>query len=205
MLSFDVILFDVGGVLLTNGWDRRERGEVLDHFGLDRNVFEARHREAYRAWERGVVPVETYLNATVFHEPRSFTQEEFFRAICASSQLLPHGAMGILHELSASHRYMLGALNNEPRETHQYRFREFDLRKHFQVSFTSSYLHLRKPDLSFFKKALDLLCCPAERILFLDDRQENTHAASGVGMHAIHFENASQLRGELVELGVLES
>jgi len=108
--------------------------------------------------------------------------------------LLPHGAMGILHELSASHRYMLGALNNEPRETHQYRFREFDLRKHFQVSFTSSYLHLRKPDLSFFKKALDLLCCPAERILFLDDRQENTHAASGVGMHAIHFENASQLR-----------
>lgn len=204
MLPFDVILFDVGGVLLTNGWDRRERGDVLDHFGLDRSVFEARHREAYRAWERGVVPVEAYLTSTVFHEPRPFTPDDFFQAICASSKLLPHGAMGILAELSASHRYMLGAFNNEPRETHTYRFREFALKKYFLVSFTSCYLHLRKPDVAFYKKALDLLCRPAERILFIDDRIENTLAAKEVGMHALHFESDSRLRLDLQVLGVLD-
>jgi putative hydrolase of the HAD superfamily len=203
MLPFDVILFDVGGVLLTNGWDRRERGAVLDRFGLDREVFEARHREAYRAWERGVVPVETYLNSTVIHEPRNFTPEAFFQAICASSELLPHGALGILQELAASHRYMLGTLNNEPRETQAYRFRQFGLEQYFSITLTSCFLHLRKPDVSFFKKALDLLCCPPERILFIDDRKENTTAAAHVGMKALQFENADQLRRELDVLGVL--
>ena len=29
MFPFDVILFDVGGVLLTDGWDHCERGTVL--------------------------------------------------------------------------------------------------------------------------------------------------------------------------------
>jgi len=43
MFPFDVILFDVGGVLLTNGWDHRERARVLDKFHLDRAAFEERH------------------------------------------------------------------------------------------------------------------------------------------------------------------
>ena len=29
MLPFDVILFDVGGVLLTNGWDHDERAAAM--------------------------------------------------------------------------------------------------------------------------------------------------------------------------------
>ena len=46
MFPFDVILFDVGGVLLTNGWDHRERALVVDQFQLDRAEFERRHPEA---------------------------------------------------------------------------------------------------------------------------------------------------------------
>ena len=204
MLPVDVILFDVGGVLLTNGWDRRERGEVLDRFGLDREIFEARHREAYRSWERGIVPVETYLDSTVFHESRSFTRQDFFQAVCSGSQLLPQGAIGILQELSASPRYMLGAFNNEPRETQEHRFRQFELSRYFQVTLTSCYLHLRKPDLSFYRKVLDLLGRPVERILFIDDRKENVRTALEVGMKALQFENAEQLRLDLKTMGVLE-
>ena len=37
MFPFDVILFDIGGVLLTNGWDHRERAVVLEQFQLDRD------------------------------------------------------------------------------------------------------------------------------------------------------------------------
>ena len=51
MFPFDVILFDVGGVLLTNGWDQRERAAVLENFGLDLAAFEARSRTVYDAWE----------------------------------------------------------------------------------------------------------------------------------------------------------
>ena len=52
MLPFDVILFDVGGVLLTNGWDHDERAAAAAKFGLDSQELEARNAKVYAAWER---------------------------------------------------------------------------------------------------------------------------------------------------------
>lgn len=205
---FDVILFDVGGVLLTNGWDTGERALAIEHFDLDEAGFEARHREAYPAWERGAVAVETYLDATVFNEPRSFSRDEFFAFMVAQSQVLPGGALGTLKELAASNqcrlgRCMLGALNNEARETNEYRFKTFGLRNYFQVALSSCYLGLRKPDLGIYEKALDILGRPAERILFIDDRAENVAAAVEAGMRGIHFAGEEGLRREMAGLGVL--
>ncbi|MDR3726725.1 MAG: HAD-IA family hydrolase [Terracidiphilus sp.] len=203
MFPFDVILFDVGGVLLTNGWDRGERAQVLEKFGVDGAAFEARHVEPYRAWERGDLSVEAYLDATVFCEPRNFSRDEFFAAMCANSKPLPNGALGILGELAASDKYMLGALNNEARETNEYRFRQFGLREYFRVALTSCYLGQRKPEPVMFQRALDILGRPAERILFIDDREDNAAAATDIGMKAIHFQGADALRSELEMLGVL--
>ncbi len=203
MFPFDVILFDVGGVLLTNGWDTRERGEVLERFHLDCAAFESRHREPYRAWERGAMTATSYLDATVFYEPRSFSREEFFAAICGQSKLLPQGALGTLRELAASNQYLLGALNNEARETNEYRFTTFGLRNCFRVALTSCYLGLRKPDAAIYARALEILGRPAERILFIDDREENTTAARQAGMRAIQFRGDDALRYELKGLGVL--
>jgi putative hydrolase of the HAD superfamily len=198
-----VILFDVGGVLLTNGWDASERAVVLDRFGLERAEFEARHTVIYRSWEIGAIPLQTYLDATVFYEPRSFTRDEFFASICAGSKLLTDGAMGILEELTASDKCMLGALNNEARETNEYRFTYFGLRVCFQVSLSSCYLGLRKPEAAIYQRTLEILGRPAERVLFIDDRAENVAGAVTAGMRAIRFEGAKALRRELKTLGVI--
>jgi len=204
MFPFDAILFDVGGVLLTNGWDHRERALVLERFGLDRAGFESRHPEPYAAWERGAITVKAYLDATVFYEPREFSQEEFFAAMCAQSLVLPDGALGIVAELAASDKCLLGALNNEARETNEYRFVHFGLRPAFQVALSSCYLGLRKPDPAMYLTALDILGRPAERVLFIDDREGNVAGAVAAGMQAIHFTGADALRGDLERLGVIE-
>ena len=203
MYPFDVILFDVGGVLLTNGWDHDERVLVTEGFDLDYEAFDARHREPYLAWEVGAITAEAYLKATVFYEPRSFTSAEFLAAICARSQLLPDGAFGILQELSASDKCLLGALNNEARETNEYRFSHFGLRKYLRVSLSSCYLGLRKPDLVIYQRALEILGRPAERILLIDDRADNVAVAEDAGMKAIHFVGAGALRRELESFGAL--
>ncbi len=202
IFPFDVILFDVGGVLLTNGWDAGERAVVLERFGLDRAAFEARHALSYRAWETGAISMQTYLDATVFHEPRGFTHEDFFAAICAGSKLLPDGAMGILEELSLSDNCMVGALNNEARETNDFRFDHFGLRTFFKVALSSCYLGLRKPDAAIYQRALEILDRPPERILFIDDRAENVAGAAAAGIKAILFSGAGRLRQELDKLGV---
>lgn len=203
MFPFDVILFDVGGVLLTNGWDHCERAHVLESFHVDVAEFEARHPKSYSAWEIGAISVQSYLDATIFYEPRSFSQDEFFAAICSQSKILPDGALGILGELAASNQCLLGALNNEARETNDYRFDRFGLRHLLKVALSSCYLGLRKPDAVIYKTALDILGRSAERILFIDDRAGNVTAAQDQGMKAIQFEGAEALRRELVRLEVL--
>jgi len=203
MFPFDVILFDVGGVLLTNGWDHRERATVIKQFGLDLAEFEARNQKTYDAWERDAIPVKAYLDATVFYEPRSFSQKEFFDAICAQSVELPDGASGVLKEVASTCNCLVGALNNEARETNDYRFEKFGLRDVFDVALSSCYVGLRKPEAAIYKRALDILGRPAERVLFIDDRAENVAGATGVGMKGIVFRGADALRAELAGLGVL--
>jgi putative hydrolase of the HAD superfamily len=203
MFPFDVILFDVGGVLLTNGWDHRERAIVLEQFHVDRAAFEARHTAPNDAWERDAITVKEYLDTTVFYEPRNFSHEEFLEAIRAQSQLLPHGAMGVLSELAKSDKCMLGVLNNEARATNDYRFEQFGIRQYLQVAFSSCYVGLRKPGTAIYLRALDILGKRAERVLFIDDRQENAAAAEAVGMKAIRFTNADVLRDELGKIAVL--
>ena len=205
MFPFDVILFDVGGVLLTNGWDHRERAMAMERFQLDPAAFEARHKTVYDAWDRGAISGKDYLNATVFNEPRSFSRGEFFSYMLGLSQPLEDGALGILKEVAASNKCLVGALNNEARETNEYRFRTFGLREYFKVALTSSYLGLRKPEPAIYHRALDILGRPPERILFIDDREENVDGALKAGMKPILFRGAAALRQELMDMGVLES
>ncbi len=203
MFPFDVILFDVGGVLLTNGWDSRERSAAMGRFHLDLADFETRHPVPYDAWERGAISIGTYLDETVFYEPRSFSRDEFFAFMLAQSKPQPDGALEILEELSASNKCVLGALNNEARETNEYRFEHFGLRRYLRIALSSCYLGLRKPEAAIYGRALDILGGPVERILFIDDRAENVAGAEAAGIKAIRFESADGLRRELASLGVL--
>ena len=203
MFPFDVILFDVGGVLLTNGWDHQERASVVEQFQLDGAALEAHHAKAFEAWERGEISLEEYLDAVVFYEPRSFTREDFFAAMCAQSKVLGDGALCILQELAASDKCMIGALNNEARETNEFRFANFRLREHLKLAFTSCYMGIRKPDAIIYRRVLGILGTPAERLLFIDDRLENVAGAAAVGMKAIRFTGADALRRDLQVLEVL--
>ena len=201
--SFDVVLFDVGGVLLTNGWDHRERAAAVAEFHLDAREFEARHAEVMAPWERGEIDRNRYLDAVLFYKPRSFTRDEFFEFILTQSQELKDGALEILKELCASKRYMLGALNNEARETNDYRFSKWELRRYFRVALSSCYVGLRKPEPAMYQRALDILGSASERTLFIDDREENVAGAVAAGMKAVRFVGREKLRQELNALGVL--
>jgi putative hydrolase of the HAD superfamily len=203
MLPFDVILFDVGGVLLTNGWDHAERAAATEKFSLDGASFEARHATVVDAWEKGEIGWEAYADVAVFNDPRPFSREEFFAFILAQSKVLPNGALGILEELTALSDCRVGCLNNEARETNDYRFATFGLRRFFKVAFSSCYVGLRKPGVEIYRRAIDILGVTPERILFIDDRQENVDGAAQAGMRGIRFDGEQQLRDMLKELRAL--
>jgi len=198
----EVVLFDVGGVLLTNGWDHLERAVVLDQFHLDRAAFETRHPDPYDALERDTITMLDYLNATIFYQPRSFTPDDFIAAMKLQSKPIPSNALGVLGEVAASDTWLVGLLNNESRLLHEYRMEKYGIEKHLDIQLSSCYLGLRKPDADIYRRALDILGRPADRVLFIDDRANNTAAARAAGMHAIQFLGEEQLRHDLKQIGI---
>ena len=202
MNGVSTILWDIGGVLLTNAWDRRERDAVLARFGIDRADFELRHAEVAEPWERDEVSADEYLHRTIFFEPRSFSQSEFLDAMRTESVLLSDSALGIVAQLAASEQYELATVNNESRVMNEYRLKKFGLSKYFTAFFTSCYLGVRKPDRRIYQIALDVLQRDPEDAVFIDDRPENVDAAASLGLHGIRYQSSAQLAEELARLGI---
>src|SRR5216684_285422 len=136
MGNIAALFWDLGGVVLSNGWDKPARAEAARRFSLDPVDFEERHRHAEDEFETGQITLETYLDRTVFFRERAFTKEQFKEFIFAQSQENKDTRI-ILDELTVTHRYFLAALNNESEELNVYRIRKFDLTRNFTAFFTS--------------------------------------------------------------------
>ena len=202
MSGISTILWDVGGVLLTNAWDQQQRDGVLSRFHVDHSDFNRRHAEVFDAWERDQIGVDEYLRHTLFYEPRAFTQAEFFEAMRAETRLLADSAIGILRQIAASESYVLATVNNESRAMNEFRLTQFRLIDLFDGFFSSCYLGIRKPDRKIYQVALDVLQRDPEDCIFIDDRAENVAAASSLGIHGIQYEGSRQLTDALGRLGV---
>ena len=202
MSEIRAIYCDVGGVLLTNGWDHNIRRRVIELFGLDLAAFEARHEEPNDQWEKGKITIDEYLTRTVFYEPRKFTREAFCRAMKDESLVLYPENIHLISELRLSGRYTVAMLNNESAELNEYRIQQFKLQECFDCYFSSCYLGLRKPDAEIYRLALKMLQRAPQESVFIDDRPENVAGAVSAGMRGIHFVSPGQLRSELENLNI---
>jgi putative hydrolase of the HAD superfamily len=201
MPEVTALFWDVGGVILSNGWDRAARSAAAKKFGLDWEEFQDRHELASPAFETGQITLETYLQRTVFYRKRTFTRDEFVDFIFAQSSELPD-SRAVIDEVSKTGKYLLATINNEPRELNEYRIHRFNLRREFKGFFSSCYLGVRKPDEGIYKLALEVTQRRPEECLFIDDRELNLECARQMNMTTIHFQNAAQLRRDLAANGV---
>jgi FMN phosphatase YigB (HAD superfamily) len=196
------IFWDIGGVLLTNGWDAKQRAEVLPRLGVNVAEYEARHEAANFYWERGLSTARHFFQQTVFYEPRPFTFEDLWSQVCAESKVLHSECFDILESLATARQYKLATLNNESRELNSYRLNNFRLRPYFDYFICSGYVHEMKPNPDIYRAAIEISGHLPETALFIDDKLENCEAAVSLDMQAIRFESPSQLRHELIQLGI---
>ena len=201
MAKISAIFWDVGGVLLSNAWDHKERGEAVARFGLDPNDFEQRHASIVADFETGKLSLEQYLDRTVFYRDRPFTREVFRDFMFSRSQPKPEPLLQA-RELAASNQYLMSTINNESAELNQFRIRKFALNEIFDVFISSCFVGLRKPSPEIYRLALNLTQRNPDECCFIDDRPENLEPASRAGMHCIQMKDAENLRNELKALGV---
>lgn len=200
-MPLTTIFFDIGGVLLTDGWGHDSRRAAAERFGLDWDEYTDRHEKVAHAIETNRMALDYYLDRAIFYRPRPFTREEFRDFIFAQSQPKP-GAIEIASHLAASGKYFMATLNNEILELNVYRIKQFELRRYFSVFFSSCFLGLRKPDEAIYRTALQVTQRQPGECIFIDDREVNLECPRELGLATIHFQDATQLRRELGENGV---
>jgi len=195
------IFWDVGGVLLTNAWDRTQRLAALEHFHLDEEEFHDRHEMVVSSFERGKITLDEYLDRTVFYRTRPFTRDAFRDYMFSLSQPFPE-VIEFARALSDSGKYFMGTINNESRELNYYRIEKCGLRQIFQLFISSCFVGFRKPEKDIYRLALETTQIPAEECCFTDDRPLNLECAVRLGMHTIEMQTIGQLREDLGKLGV---
>jgi len=200
-MTINHVFFDVGGVLGTNGWDRRQRTEAAQVFGIGPEDFSRRHEEVVEAFESGEMSLDDYLDRTVFVRPRSFTPEDFRKFMYGCSKPFPD-SIAIARALAESGKNRMCTTSNEADELSRYRIRLFGLNTIFDTFIASAWIGVRKPKPSFYERALAITAARAEDSIFIDDREENLVPARSLGFHTIHYESAEQLRRELVAAGL---
>jgi len=195
------IFWDVGGVLLSNAWDRTERAEALEHFRLNEEEFRARHEMVVSSFERGEISIDEYLDRTVFYRERSFTRDEFRDYMFSLSRPMPE-VLAFARSLADSHNYFMGTINNESRELNLHRIEKYGLREIFRVFVSSCFVGLRKPESGIYRLALEITQIDPHQCCFIDDRALNLECAAKLGMRTIQMQTLDQLREDLVKLGV---
>ena len=198
------IFWDIGGVVLTNGWDRHQRTRVLTRLGAELEVYEEMHERANYYWERGLITAEEFFKQTVLRpNPKlHMTFDTLWPQVCAESKVLHPECLDMLAELKQSGLFRLATLNNESRELNEYRLDNFKLRSLFDYFICSGYLHEMKPAAGIYESAIDISGFPARAALFIDDKQENCDAAAALGINTIRFESPSQLCTALEHHGI---
>ena len=195
------IFFDIGGVLLTDGWGHDSRRAAAEKFGLDWEEYSDRHEKVGHAIETNRMSLEQYLDRTIFYRPREFSREEFRAFIFAQSQPKPE-SIEIVTQLAGSKKYFLATINNEILELNVYRLEHFGLRRYFPIFFSSCFLGLRKPDEASYRLVLQVTQQTPDQCIFIDDREVNLECPRELGMSTILFRDVERLRSELQQAGV---
>jgi putative hydrolase of the HAD superfamily len=199
--GISAIFWDVGGVLLSNAWDRTQRERTLAHFSLDEAEFHDRHEMLVSSFERGKISLGEYLDRTVFYRERAFTRQSFRDYMFSLSQP-DTDTLKLARELANSGKYLMSTINNESTELNLYRIQTFGLREIFRLFVSSCFVGLRKPEEGIYRLALQLTQKTPEECCFVDDRALNLESAARLGMRVIRMEGAAQLQAELGKIGV---
>jgi putative hydrolase of the HAD superfamily len=186
MQSTDIttLFLDIGEVLLTNGWGHESRQLAAEQFNLDYNDFNTRHAIAFETYESGKLTVDEYLDIAVFYQPRDFTKDEFQKFMFTQSKPYPK-MIQLLTQLKKQYGLKIVAVSNEARELNTYRIQQFELAGFIDFFVSSTYVHIRKPDIDIFKLALDLAQVQPGEVIYIDDTAVFITIAESLGIRGI--------------------
>ncbi len=198
--SVTTLFLDIGGVLLTNGWDREARSKAANTFNLDHDEMDERHHLTFATYEVGKFTLEEYLRLVVFYEKRKFTMDEFRSFMFDCSKPYPE-MINLVCNLKKTYGLKIAVVSNEGRELTEYRIRKFKLDYFIDFFISSCFVHFRKPDSDMYRIALEIAQVSPENVLYIEDRLMFIQIAASLGIRGIHHIDYKSTASELALQG----
>jgi len=195
------LFLDIGGVLLTNGWDHNIRAHAAEKFGLDYEEMNERHHLTFDTYEAGKLSLDEYLNRIVFYQKRQFSHDEFKAFMYDQSQPFPE-MIELMRELKTQYGLQVAAVSNEGRELTVYRVEQFKLGAFIDFFVSSCFVHYRKPDEDIYRIALDIAQARPEQVVYIDDRAMFVEVAQGLGIRGINHKDYESTKKALEAFGL---
>lgn len=191
------IIFDMGGVLMDFDADRflSKYPELMpaDREILFEQVFTG---GGWRHLDHGAYSDEEYVEIVCRRMPKRlhyYVEELIMRW---DDPIVPiEGTADIVRELKAG-GYKIYLLSNAGPRQKDY-FKRVPGNECFDASVVSAYEKIWKPMPEIYQLLLDRYDLRPEECIFIDDIKENVDAAADLGIDAIQFTNAEDLRAEL--------
>jgi putative hydrolase of the HAD superfamily len=195
------LFVDIGGVLLTNGWDHHARRRAAKHFNLKWAAMEDRHGLNFAAHEEGRVTFDEYLGRVIFYQKRPFTRSQFRLFMFAQSK--PYAKMiEMVRNLKARYGLRIAVVSNESREVNAYRIRKFKLGGFVDTFISSCFVHARKPDVEMFRLALDIAQASPRQVLYIENTPMFVQIAESLGIRSILHTDYKSTRASLASFGL---
>ena len=202
MTPITTLFLDIGGVLLTNGWDRRIRRLAAETFNLDFEEMDERHHLTFDTYEEGKVTLGEYLDRVVFYRERTFTRDQFQTFMFAQSRPFPE-MIELVCRLKSRYRLKVVAVSNEGRELNVHRIGTFKLETFIDFFVSSCFVHFRKPDADIFRIALDIAQVTPEQAVYIEDRPMFVEVAQALGISGIIHAGHDTTQKELKRFGLI--
>lgn len=194
------VFVDIGGVLLSNGWDIKCVKDSVNFFGIEEEEVSFRHSEVASLYYCGKITLDEYIKYVVFFMDRNFGCDEYKKFVFEQSQA--HDEMiKYIKFLRGHFRLKIVALNNEGRELNEFRIKKFKLQEFVDTFISSPYLKLCKPDPEFYKIALDISGSDPHEVLYIEEQELMTAVAAKQGIRSILHRDYKSTRKEVEKLG----
>lgn len=195
------LFLDIGGVLLTNGWDHHARERAAAHFDIEWAAMEERHSLNFTTYEEGKLTLQEYLDRVIFYQKRAFTREQFQDFMFAQSKADAE-MMELMVQLKAHYGLKVAVVSNEARELNAYRIEKFKLNQWVDFFISSCFVHIRKPDADIFRLALDIAQVPASQILYIENTPLFVEIAQELGIQSVLHDDYQSTRDKLAAFGL---
>lgn len=200
-MSIDTVIFDLGNVLIPFNPRWLFRKMLPDEASIDAFFAEA----GFEAWNLQMDAGLPFAEGIASHSRKYPHHRPLFEAFFTrwpETVGEPIAESVDIFRTLRQNGIRTYALTNFSAETYPLAVARFPFLNDFDGTLVSGIEGLIKPDPAIYRLLLQRHAIEPSRAVFIDDRLENVKGAQGVGLHGIHFVDATTTRRALQELGL---